>query len=299
MKTAGKIKMSMLALGVAFIGIVSCNRDKEPETVAVSTDNTTELVTQDEYEKMVAAKNATEDTLYQTINEIDNNLRSIRENQGLLANNNGERFSKKEEILRTIKEISSLLEQNKEKIKKLNGQLASLRSQKQKWSKESEEMKKFIADREQEVLGLQQLMSDQTSTINYLNQIVDELKTANHYVADNAKRLDNELHTAFYAMGSYRELKDHNVVEKKGGVLGLGATKELKDDFEKEYFTEIDTRQVTSIPVNSRKAKLVTNHPVGSYEWHKEGDDGNTDYLTITDPEKFWAASKYLVVEVK
>lgn len=297
MKTTEKIKIGALLIIATLAGTTACRQDEPTDKVTANANS--EYVTSSEYNNMVAVKNATEDTLYKAINEIDNNLRAIRENQGLLANINVEKYSKKDEILKTINEISSLLEQNKEKIKKLNTQLASLRSQKTKWKKESEELKQFISEKEQEMVGLQQLMADQTSTINYLNQTVSELKLANNSANDNNKKMDTELHKAYYALGSYRELKDHNVVEKTGGVLGLGKTEEIKNDPDKTYFTVIDTRQVTTIPVGSKKAKLVTHHPVGSYEWEKANDGKNTEALTITDPEKFWATSKFLVVEVK
>jgi len=299
MNTAGRIKISALLIGIALAGIVSCDRDTETKDTIVSP--TTGYVTTSEYNAMVSAKNAVEDTLYQTINEIDNNLKLIRANQGLLAATDAEKgkFSKKEEILKALTEINSLLDQNREKIKKLNKQLASLRGQKTEWKKETDELRKLISEKEQEMMVLQQQLYEQTGTINYLNQTVNELKVAHGSELDRAQKMDKELHKAYYAMGSFKELKERNVVQKKGGVLGLGRTKSLKPDFEKEYFTEIDTRQVTTIPVNSKKAKLVTHHPVGSYEWEKTGEKGNTEYLTITDPERFWATSKYLVVEVK
>lgn len=299
MNTTGRIKTSALLVGIALVGIVSCDRDIEPkETLAPPS---TEYVTTSEYNAMVSAKNAVEDTLYQTINEIDNNLKLIRANQGLLTVTDAEKgkFSKKAEILKTLTEINSLLDQNREKIKKLNKQVASLRGQRMEWKKETDELRKLISEKEQEMMVLQQQLYEQTGTINYLNQTVNELKVAHGSELDKAQKMDMELHKAYYAMGSFKELKERNVLEKKGGVLGLGRTAALKPDFEKEYFTEIDTRQVTTIPVNSKKAKLVTHHPVGSYEWEKTGEKGNTEYLTITDPGKFWATSKYLVVEVK
>lgn len=285
----------------ALAGTLGCTEDERTDKVVADSNNVSaEYVSTSQYNEMLAAKNATEDTLYKTINEIDNGLNAIREDQGLLTEANAEKFSKKEEILRTIRDISSLMEQNKEKIKKLNGQLASLRSQRSKMKTENEELKQFITQKEEEMVGLQSLMTDQTTTINYLNQVVSDLKLANNAVTETNRKMDTQLHKAYFAMGSYKELKAHNVVERNGGLLGLGSTKEMKDDFDQQYFTEIDIRQVKTIPVGSKKAKLVTHHPVGSYEWEKGPDGkGNTEALTIKDPEKFWAASKYLVVEVR
>jgi len=297
MKTTSKIKIGMLAIITALAVTIGCRQDETTDQVVGEVNS--EYVSAGEYNAMMAAKNATEDTLYKTIDEIDNNLRAVREDQGLLSSTSLESVSKRDQILNTIGEISSLLEQNRAKIKRLDGQLATLRSQKKQWSKESEEMKASLASREAEMARLQKEMADQVTTINYLNQAVSELKYASTCANENTRKLDNELHKAHYALGSYKELKQHNVVAKKGGVLGIGRTKTLHPDFEKTYFTEIDTRQVKVIPVNSKKAKLVTHHPVGSYEWEKADINGNVEALTITDPERFWATSKFLVVEVR
>ena len=45
------------------------------------------------------------------------------------------------------------------------------------------------------------------------------------------------------------------------------------------------------IPIGGTKAKLATSHPEGSYRL----EDGAAK-LVITNPEKFWSISKYLVV---
>lgn len=297
MKATARIKANLLVLAVAAGAIIlSCNtsggfRDENTEAEQV--------VSASEYKAAVYAKSEAENQLYQTMAEIDNNLQLIRDKQGLISRKEKgiETASKKEEILATLGEINTLLTDNRKKIEKLNKQLASLRSQKLRWGKQSEEFKDLINRREQEMADLQRQIAEQTAQIAGLNSKVVELETKNAEAGNNLKRMDTEMHKAYYAMGSYKELKQRNIVEKKGGVLGIGRTKKLKADFEKSYFTEIDTRQVMNIPVNSKSAHLVTHHPVGSYEWLKT--DGNTELLAITDPEKFWAASRYLVVEVK
>ena len=85
-----------------------------------------------------------------------------------------------------------------------------------------------------------------------------------------------------------KELKDQ-------GILQSGEV--LKGNFNKEYFTKIDIRVDKEIKLMSRDARLLTNHPEGSYTLLR---DANKLYvLRITNPEQFWGASKYLVIQVK
>lgn len=56
-----------------------------------------------------------------------------------------------------------------------------------------------------------------------------------------------ELNKAFYAMGTVKELTDNNVLEKSGGVLGMGRTLKMKD-FNRDYFSEVDIRASICCP---------------------------------------------------
>ena len=68
-------------------------------------------------------------------------------------------------------------------------------------------------------------------------------------------------------------------------------------DFNKDYFTRIDLRVTKTIKLYSKSAKLMTNHPEGSYSLEK---DAQGQYvLRITNPQNFWSVSKYLVITVK
>jgi hypothetical protein len=78
----------------------------------------------------------------------------------------------------------------------------------------------------------------------------------------------------------------------------LGRTESLVNDITDSLFAQIDITQLKYIPVNSREAKLITEHPTGSYEFIREGDDVIAS-IEIKDPELFWKISRYAVVELK
>jgi hypothetical protein len=105
------------------------------------------------------------------------------------------------------------------------------------------------------------------------------------------------LNTAYYCYGTFKELKEKGVITKEGGFIGIGRTEKLTEDFNKSYFTKIDITETTSIDLYSDKAKLVTNHPSGSYALEGQEED-KVDKLVITEPGEFWGASKYLVIVV-
>jgi hypothetical protein len=107
----------------------------------------------------------------------------------------------------------------------------------------------------------------------------------------------NEMNTAYYCVGTQKELRDNNVLTKEGGVIGIGGVNKLNTaSLNKDYFKQIDITKVTVIPVDAKKATVVTPHPAGSYEL--VGTD-RVENLTIKDTAAFWSLSKYLVIEAE
>ena len=98
-----------------------------------------------------------------------------------------------------------------------------------------------------------------------------------------------------YLMNGGRTTK--GVITKKGGFIGIGKTEQLKQDFNTDYFTQVDITETQAIDLFSKKANILTSHPSDSYKL--EGDDESVDKLVILDPVRFWSASKYLVVVVE
>ena len=89
-------------------------------------------------------------------------------------------------------------------------------------------------------------------------------------------------------------LQQWNLIDNQGGFLGIGQTAKLSNNLDINMFTQIDYTKVTEIPINSKGIKVVTTHPTGSFSLVKNGKI--VEKLVISDPEKFWSASKYLVI---
>ena len=117
-----------------------------------------------------------------------------------------------------------------------------------------------------------------------------EIDTKSMEIVDKTTKL----HTAYYTIGTYKQLRDKKIIAKQGGFLGLGKSKSLIPDFNKDAFTQIDYTATSSIAINGKNAKMVSTHPSGSYKLQKENEKVKS--IEITDPESFWKASKYLVV---
>jgi len=127
-----------------------------------------------------------------------------------------------------------------------------------------------------------------------LTQHVTDLVAENKVKEATVATQDRALNTAWFVFGTSSELKDQKIVTKKF----LQKKKVLEDqDFNKDYFTQIDIRTDKEIKLYSKDAKLLTSHPEGSYELKK--DDKGQLTLVITNPNKFWSVSRYLVIEVK
>ncbi|MDX1630066.1 MAG: hypothetical protein R3345_15260, partial [Fulvivirga sp.] len=124
----------------------------------------------------------------------------------------------------------------------------------------------------------------QAAVIEVQNETIDEQK--------------EKINTGYIAVGTYKELEEQKVVEKAGGVLGIGATKTLQDNFNEEAFQKVDVTELSAIPVTAKKVRLVTTHPEGSYELSKDLNE-KIQQLTILNPDEFWKSSKYLVVMVE
>jgi len=243
-----------------------------------------------------------------TMNEIQMNMDSIKELQSIVrmdtSNSSEMREDKKQQIISDISILNNILQENMRKVTELQRKLNASNMKDSALQKTVYILQKQISEKEKEIV----LLKDQVSKLNIdVSNLNIELKTAvavndekDKTIATKDAMINNQivaLNTAYYAFGSERELLDHNIVEKKNGVLGLGRTLVMSRDFDRNYFTKIDIRNLKNIKLFVKKAKIVTVHPEESYHFIK-GDKDIIDNLSIDNPKEFWKTSKYLVIVI-
>ncbi len=276
---------------VAFALLSSC-KDYKPEMEQA-------LIERDSVLLMSEAKDSSINAFLGTLNEIETNLDSITRNQEAIATASGDKveFSKdiRERINQNIAIINELLEKNKlmigslnEKLRKSNVNISSLK-------KMIEKLNSDIAAKDAELASLNVQLTDYRMMVDNLNRSMDSLNVQNQQKESVINDKTAKLNTAYWAIGNYKQLKASNILNKQGGFLGMGKEKVLKKDFNNDGFNTIDITQVLSFDINNKSAKIVTNHPSDSYTLEKDAK-GVILKLQITDPTRFWKASKYLVI---
>lgn len=252
-----------------------------------------------------------------TYDRIEKNLASIRESENMISKDfsspeYNSNLSPEDRIQNEINYIRNLIDENNSLIASLNNQIDIKNAR-------IEGYEKNIRDYQAKVTGFQQqldqlvaekelLKKDLDNTIRVKEQLATQVvhldstvTEKNGVIADQQQQItDRELalHTAYYRVDNYRNLRDQEILEKEGGVLGINRVTSLSDNLDNGLFAKIDTREVTKIPIAARRWEIVTGQDPSSYEvvydMNKE-----TEWLNITDPEKFWSKSKYLVVVVR
>lgn len=234
----------------------------------------------------------------QFIMDIQNNLNSIRDKENtVLVPQSREGIQQSAESIKSdLQQLGALLAENKRKIASMNSKLKNSNGQLNGLEEVIRNLTKQAEEREVKILGMKSELSD-------MGVAFDELMAAYEnnlaVIANKKERIEEQeiaLHTAYYAYGSKSELKENMVITSEGGVIGLGKTKKLRDDFNKKYFTEINTKEVKEIVLGVSKAEIITTHPAGSYELV---ENEKVEKIKILNPDKFWSVSKYLVIITK
>ena len=252
------------------------------------------------FEDMLIARDSTINEWMLTLDQIEENLETILQKENLISvQSTDAEFTpdRKEQILDDIKQINTLLDLNKKKIAALNAELKKSGGAIKGFQERISELEMSIKQRESEITDLKMALVNKNFEIEQLNTRMTDLQiTIAHQDEEISNQID-EMNTAYLAYGTYKDLKEKGIVSKEGGFLGLGKKESLVEDFADSLFSQVDITDLRSIPVNSKDARLITEHPTNSYELIHEEED-KIAYIEIKDPDIFWKISKYAVVEI-
>lgn len=230
--------------------------------------------------------------LVSTINSIEDGFKKINDIQGIInlnaATDEGE-GSRKAKLEHNIEQIATTLKKNKEEIENLKKQLLNNKQASESIKIMVTKLEKKLTEKSLELTTLKQALADKDIHIGKLDSIITYLTRANTGQELQLIAQEEELNTVWYAIGTKSELKEQNILSG-GDVM-------REDDINFKYFTKADKRELTTIDTYAKRAKLLTNHPQGSYTL--ERNEQKQYVLTITNPETFWSTSKYLIIQVK
>jgi predicted nuclease with TOPRIM domain len=244
-------------------------------------------------------KDSTINSYMGSMNEIETNLATIEELQSRVAQQSkgGElQASQVERINENIRSINDLMKENKEKIASLSKKLKSSGNKVAGLEKMLANLQAQVEEKDKQLAELNTKNTELNTTVESLNTNVSTLTTEN---ATRQATIDDQtlkLHTAYYTTGTAKELETKKVITKEGGFLGIGKSKKMTPDVNNTAFTNIDITKTSTIPLKAKDAVVLTSHPSDSYTIEHQGKE--VSQLVITNPDKFWEASKYLVVVV-
>ena len=230
------------------------------------------------------------------VQSVDSSFEAIRESQNLLSmvpvDGEGSQ-SVKQRVEENISMISNLLADNNARIAELEEKFNESDLKNTKLQKTINRLKRDLKAKNEEISKLYKDLEAKNFKIDSLlveNQMVGqraaELTALSEAQQTQLQTQDQALHTAYFFMGTRKELKanDINVKDKDSG-------------YRTSLFTPIDVRTFDRLETGSKSAKILTKHPENSYELVR--DENKIYTLVIKNPENFWNASKYLIIQIK
>jgi hypothetical protein len=206
------------------------------------------------------------------------------------------RPSSRDRINADIVAINNLMKENREKINDLSRKLKDSNMKEAEFDKMIQHLHERLSDKDRELMTLNDELATTHAQLKLLETSVNMLAVQNAKQAVTIEQQAEALHTAYYIVGKSGELRDKKIINKTGGLLGLGKTEQLDPNRDKSQFIQIDITKVNEIEINSDYAKIITSHPGGSYAYVFNKEHKKVAKIRITNPEKFWSTSKYLVV---
>jgi len=235
-----------------------------------------------------------------SFNEVERNLDSVAIKQNVIYMNvsKGElKPGSKDRINAQIEAINSLMDENRSQIAELSKKLKNSGRKNAQLSKTIETLTAQLAQKDQELMALNEKLNSLNGQVAQLQTSLDTLWSQHNAQSVTLAEKTTALHTAYYIVGKSKDLEKAKLIDRKGGLLGIGKTSKLSSNFDNSKFTRIDYTQTGTIPVGGEKMKIITSHPSGSYTLETDAKDKDkVNSIVITDPEKFWGASKYLVI---
>ena len=247
------------------------------------------------------------DEVFGTLNEVEAGLKSIRETENILTVQEQEGITtpknNTEQIQSDIAAVQSAIQEYKNKIKQLKNdnsiQSIEFKKRLNAIQKELDEKSEMIDNLSKQLQNKDLQLAEKTNQVESLDQAVSDLKnditklnTEGGEMKEKISSQDKQIYAAYYIVGTKDELINVGVLTRGG----LFKSSKISYQAEKNAFIKIDYREISTINTNAQRAKVISNHPKGTYSIDNINGEA---VLTISNPSDFWEQTKYLVIQVQ
>ncbi|HXK76155.1 MAG TPA: lipoprotein [Bacteroidaceae bacterium] len=281
--------MKRIVLALSMVALLAGCQNKKQQRLQQQNDSLLTELTQRESEV---------NEMMESLSEVQAGIDDINRAEdrvSLQAKSTENSLTIREKIKDDMLFISTRMKENKQRIQELTKQLSSTRYSNSKLRKVLEGYKKQLEESQVRIQELTKELAQKNVRIQELDAEVkgmteaqELLLNAHEKQAETLASQDAKLHEAYFVFGTKSELSKERI---------LDGSKVLENpDFNKDYFTRVDTREFSHINLFAKRAKILTPHPETSYRLVK--NDKHQLELYVVDKKAFWGASKYLVIRV-
>ena len=251
-------KIVILGIGASMFFLGSCVESSQKyKSLQARLDSlsTVHIMQNSEMESMLA-----------DLNDISAGMQSLRDAERLLTletiNENKANSKSKQQLNQLKKDVQAITEaiaSYKEQISKLEGKNKS----------QSAEFKRLIAglnaeldQRTQKLNEITKQLAVKTEEVANLTENVEALDKANKSQQMTINEQDMAIHQGHYLIGNRKELKEAEVISRQGILCPPVASSQAQAE---PTLPICIIREMKVIPLNSKKAKLLSVHPADSY----------------------------------
>jgi outer membrane murein-binding lipoprotein Lpp/regulator of replication initiation timing len=298
-------KMTLFAAALAVVGVSACDKSKPElektlvqvqqisaekdsllkdvmQTSQFIADVNTQLAT-------VKSRNAGKPTVGKP-GEMENNLTPAQQREAIKV--------KVKELTDRLNESESRLNASRKRVADLAGNNSAMTKQLAAYDSTISAFKSIIENQKAEIATLAEQVAALTGENTALKAEKTQLTAEKTTLVEEKSTLTTERNTVYYVIGTEDELFKKKIITKSGGVIGLGKTALPNSDLNPADFTSIDKTKVSEIafPRADKAYKVVSRQDVGGLEVQPDKSGRIKGGLKITNAEKFWAGSKFLIL---
>lgn len=200
-----------------------------------------------------------------------------------------------EEQLRARKEMLDRVAAVVQRANRTADELAESRRRESELRGERDSLQSRLAEERAMIAFLDETIQRHTATILDLQTRVDSLLT-------ETRTLGERHYRAYYVIGTEDQLLEKGILRREGGanllVVRVGETLMPSRQFPPEHFTAIDQREVREIPVpdTTRRYRIVSRQSLAGAEVGSLDGSIFRGPIRVTDTERFWGSSRYLII---